>query len=366
MALKNLEVTPAQLLLDPNNYRFHDQPGYKEVPRKRYADNQVQARVLNTLQTTENFELQALEDSILANGFVALEQIVLEKFELVEGDIKYLVVEGNRRVAAIKTLLEEYSAGVQPIEEEKLSSIQKLSAVEITGSDKERHSFKQTLMAIRHVSGIQEWGAYQQAKLIVELYDEGDSNWANVAQMVGIKASDVARRYRAYKALQQMEEDDEFSSQAKPKLYAYFQEALSAPVVKSWLGWSDETYKADNLETRRHFYELLSPRKVDGISLDPKLNEIRDVRQLKLIVDKPTALGLLLDTEKSLEEAVAAAKTEIANSLSGNVEVSISQALKALRQIDLDSWSDIDSNTRKVWQRLVVLVESIKKLIPND
>ena len=45
MKIESRQVTVEQLLLDPNNYRFHDLPGYKPVNRSRYAETGVPAAV---------------------------------------------------------------------------------------------------------------------------------------------------------------------------------------------------------------------------------------------------------------------------------------------------------------------------------
>ena len=70
-------LSPSQLLLDPNNYRFHDLVGYSPVNRARYAEVGVQNRALQFLKDTASFDLRALRDSIISNGFVPLEQIVM-------------------------------------------------------------------------------------------------------------------------------------------------------------------------------------------------------------------------------------------------------------------------------------------------
>src|SRR5262249_43573504 len=156
------------------------------------------------------------------------------------------------------------------IEPDKLDTLDRLPVLEVLGSPEEQSDFQQTLMAIRHIAGIREWGPYQQAKLIVELFENKDHSFSKVAQRVGISTREVARRYRASKALQQMEDDEEFGEHADPKLYSFFHEAVSQPKVRKWLGFSDESFQAENEEARREFYELLSPREVDGEKLPPK------------------------------------------------------------------------------------------------
>jgi hypothetical protein len=364
MNLTPINTKPDQLLLDPNNYRFHDLDNYRRViNRRKYADEHVQSKTLGLLQSTPEFELQALKDSIVTNGLVQLEQIVVEEYDTSDGRKRYLVVEGNRRVAAIKTLLDEIQSGNISVPEDKISTFRKLHVTELEGDKEERATFKQILMAIRHVAGISEWGPYQQAKLIAELYEIGHQQFGIVAQAIGIRAHEVARRYRAIKALEQMEQDDEFGEYASPKLYAAFHEAISAPVVKEWLGWSDGTFKAENTENRRSFYALLIPRTVDGETYPPKLKDIRQVRKLKDIVNKPLATSILLDPEKSLEDAVGAAATEGGESIPGILEHSIGQAIQALNQPGIDAWFNPTDREKQLWDRLVKVVDRIKSVM---
>jgi hypothetical protein len=367
MEFRKHDVLPKQLLLDPNNYRFHDLPSYKRVAqRERYSESGVQERALQLLQSTESFELPALKDSILTNGFVPIEQIVVEKFEektTEDGLPLCLVIEGNRRVASVKLLLQDQAAGAANITANVLTSLQKLPVVEIVGSKSERESYRHTLMAIRHISGIREWGPYQQAKLVVELYDT-EHAFGPVAQRIGISAREVARRYRASKALQQMEEDDEFGEYAAPRLYSFFHEAVSQPKVREWLQFSDQTYKAEDAEAKRAFYELLSPRTIDDETFPPKLqNANRQVRQLKDIVDKKVPLKILIDPEKTFDDAVKAAEDETVQDETGVLEHSLGVALQALRAPSIDAWLEPSERTQEMWKELVGLVDKVRKMM---
>jgi len=368
MNIVSRRVPPSHLLLDPNNYRFHDIAGYKRVPtRARYGETGVQERALQLLQNTESFDLSALKDSILTNSFVPLEQIVVEEFDSVEEQTRYLVIEGNRRVAAVKTLLADQAAGAADPPENVLASMRELPVAVLQGTEDERRSYQQTLMAIRHVAGIREWGPYQQARLVVELYEGGHPSFTSVAQRIGISSREVARRYRASKALEQMEQDDEFGDYAAPRLYSFFHEAVSQPKVRDWLKLSDVTFKAEDADARRAFYELLSPRTADdGTSMLPKLqNANRQVRQLKDIVDKQLPLKKLLDPEVSFDEAVKAAEVEALPDEVGVLEHSIALALQALRTPSIEAWFELSEAASGSWSELLKLVDNIRKHISD-
>jgi hypothetical protein len=360
----SIKVSSDRLILDPNNYRFHDLPGFKPVTqRARYSEPGVQAKALSYLSDTESFELSTLKDSIRSNGFVPLDQIVVEKLSGEGDDALYLVIEGNRRAAAVKTLLADHQAGGE-VPDKVLASLETLPIIEITGTDDERLAYQKTLMAIRHVAGITEWGPYQQARLVVELYEGQEHSFGAVAQRIGISNKEVARRYRASKALQQMETDEEFGDYATPKLYVFFHEAISQPKVRDWLEFSDESYSATNETARRTFYELLSPRKIEGVTVPPKLqNASVQVRQLKEIVDKEYPLSVLADHEKTFDDALKAANTETPTDEKGILENSLGSALQALRRPGIDAWDQPSDRAKELWAEIVKLIEKGKKLI---
>jgi len=365
MDFEKVEVGPSQLLLDPNNYRFHDVKGYREVKqRARYAEPGVQDRALALLQETTTFDLGALRDSIRTNGYIPVEQIVVAHFDQdAEGKDRYLVIEGNRRAASLKTLLKDAQDGSVDLPKQIKQTIDNLPVVVLKGTDDEIEGYKRTLMAIRHVAGIREWGSYQQAKLVVEMFQEEGATLGSVAQKIGISSREVARRYRASRALRQMEEDEEFSDHAEPRLYAFFHEAVSQPKVREWLGFNDATYRAENDDARRLFFELLSPREVDGEKKDPKLNNAnQQVRQLKDIVSKPFAVDVLADPEKSFDEAVHAAAADVVEEDKGVVERSLASALTALRKPGL-AYMEADERAKELWGSLLNEVEKIKKII---
>jgi hypothetical protein len=367
MEYERIEVTPDQLLLDPNNYRFHDLPGYSEVKKRaRYQEAGVQAQAMRLLKETTAFDLGALKDSIRTNGYIPVEQIVVVPYDEAESGIKrYLVIEGNRRAASVKTLLEESDSGAVDLTPAVRQSVESVGVVVIKGQETEIESYQRTLMAIRHVAGIREWGPYQQAKLVVEMFEENGASLGSVAQKIGISSREVARRYRASKALRQMEEDEEFGEFAEPRLYVFFHEAVSQPKVREWLGFNNETYKAENEDARRLFFDLLSPREDEEGKRQPKLTSAnQQVRQLKEIVSKPYALEVLADPQKSFEDAVSAAQTDVLEDDEGVVERSLVAALQALKRPGL-AYADANDRAKELWAELLQNVEKIKKFLPE-
>lgn len=296
------------LLLDPNNYRFLDVPGYRRVDKRRYHEPSVQKRAYEILWGERGEDLSPLKKSIIANGYVPLEALVVRPHESQENT--FVAIEGNRRIAAMQWIVQDHEAGVE-IDGNLIASFDTLSIVVIDPTSAENRDAIHILMGIRHVSGIKQWGAYQQAKLIVELMDDLGVQLQETASRLGMSAVEVNRRYRAFRALVQMEEDEEFQSLASPGLYRLFHEAVSSPVTRDWLGWDESKNVFTHEENRNYFYSMIVAHEDDeGNKQEPKLKTYADVRELKKILPNSDARQVLLDPSKTLADTLAVVVAE--------------------------------------------------------
>jgi len=69
------------LLLDPDNYRFLDLEDYQPVSDRRYHEATVQDKAYRFLNGRRYEDLQALKESILTNGYVPLELLIIRPYE---------------------------------------------------------------------------------------------------------------------------------------------------------------------------------------------------------------------------------------------------------------------------------------------
>lgn len=339
------------LLFDPNNYRFQDLEDYVAAEETRFHEDSVQKRAYKRLRDDEG--LLALKRSILTNGYVPSEKLIVWPYRWLQG--KYVVIEGNRRLAAAKWLMEDYHSGVD-IPEHVLASIENLPVVIAEGNEEDTAVLRAGLMGIRHVSGIKEWGGYQRAKLIVTMRDSLGLSPTDVAYRLGMTVHEVNRRYRAFKALQQMHEDEEYGIYCKPNMYNLFHEAVSQTKIKEWLGWDEDRCRFTNIEELHTFYSLISPRDPEETGTrEPKITTYSQVRELRLILDKPEAKRLLLeDPNSSFVDALALAKQdEFSRTWSANVAA----ALRSLSLIGVDELKNLTEDDRQLLVRLKELVE---------
>ena len=293
-----------ELLLDPNNYRLQEQEGFSTYPDHRFHIDRVQDKTRRRLQ---NENLGPLRNSIVANGFLEIERIVVVPYEH-EVD-KYLVIEGNRRVAALLNIREEHAGGVE-IPGNVVRVFDAVPCLVVDGTDQEAY-FREAIMGIRHVGGIRQWGGYQRASLVANMRDNHQLDASVISERIGLSVIEVNRRYRAFKALQQMKGDENYGEHATAQLYPLFHEAVSLPDVREWLGWNTETFTFDDDEQREIFYQLISPRIPEhGEALPPKLKAFSDVRSLREILPNGEAKADLLQMEREFVDALTIANRD--------------------------------------------------------
>ncbi len=349
------DIALDKLLLDPNNYRFQDEGGFRPTPDDRAHLDQVQRA---SFQRVKASGIKELHDSILSNGFLPIERIVVTPYGDDEAGDLYLVIEGNRRVAALRQIQEELNGGVA-IAPNVVSVLQAVPCVVIDRDEGTPH-FRETLMGIRHVGGIREWGGYQRAKLIADLRDNYHLEAADVAAKLGLSTREVNRRYRAFKALQQMREDDEYGDLAEPGLYPIFHEAIAGAEIREWLGWNQESNTFGNMEAVSQFYSMITPSLPEqGPEQPPKLKNFSDIRQLKSVLPNPDAKRFLLDPERSFLDALTVAGREELSRKWRHELTEASASLEGIGALEVRNFTPADV---ALLDRLAVAVRDIKEV----
>lgn len=294
------------LLLDPNNPRFAElgQEVGDEIPESRFGDAKVQAKAAENMKTPR-FDVTELRDTIKQMGFLPMDRIVVRAWRGgPANNKKYVVVEGNRRVTALKWLVELEESGKETFNEDQLKNFTELEVLELDDV-RAPASAKLVIPGLRHVSGIKEWGAYQKARTVYILREGGQSA-QEVAQSLGLSTIEANRLWRSYLALEQMRLDEEYSDSADPKLYSYFEEILKRPAVKNWLGWNDDERKFTNEQHLREFYGwMVGETTEDGEKIEPKLPEAKSVRQFAIILEDQAAMATFRAADGSLTKALA-------------------------------------------------------------
>ncbi|MBD8467057.1 ParB N-terminal domain-containing protein [Plantibacter sp. CFBP 8798] len=319
------------ILLDPNNFRFTEPGSVALVAEARIAEDKVQAAALEKVKADGVSELKL---SISENGFVPVERIVVRALD---GDANnYVVVEGNRRTAALKLLERDHAGGVDlgAHVSAVFAGVPVLLATDASEDD------LLAIMGIRHVGGPKEWGGYQSALLVYRLISKPDLTAREVASRLGLTVNEVNRRNRAFSALTQMMEDEEYGEFVTPEMYPIFHETVGQPLVREWLGWSQTERTFNNEDNRELFYGWLT-RGEDG----PKLRSYSEIRELKLILENDDALVALKDDDQSFSDALAIVRTE---ARSARWLPNAKSALASLNEMGSDTIESLDAESLTV------------------
>ena len=147
----------------------------------------------------EAMDVSELVQSISASGYFSHEPIIVAK----EAG-KYIVIEGNRRLAAVKVLLspnlaKENGWNVPKLSTDKLNGLKELPAIISNRKDSWRY------LGFKHVNGPAKWSSYAKAAYIAEVHRDFKVSLADIANQIGDRHNTVQRLYRGLMVLEQAE-----------------------------------------------------------------------------------------------------------------------------------------------------------------
>lgn len=304
--LSPLELQLQSLLLDPNNPRFAELgDDAAPVPESRFNEPKVQQAAYDKMKNPR-FNVVELRDTIRELGFLPMDRLVVRRWRDSKTEApRYVVVEGNRRVAALKWLMELFEQGKLQFNEEQMKLYCNFQVL-LLDEERAPSTARWILPGLRHVSGIKEWGPYQKARMVFELRQTGRTP-QEVAQSLGLSTREANQLWRAYLALEQMKADEEYGEHAEASLYSYFEEVFKRPNIRNWLGWSDDEGKFTKPEELRLFFSWICGSDADDGSeaLPPKLPEAKSIRELSRVIEDPDAFTLFKTGDGTLTRALA-------------------------------------------------------------
>lgn len=354
--LKAQSIKLTDLLLDPNNPRFFEKN--RKVAKNRYAEKKVQE---DALKEISNYNITDLVNSILMNGFLQMDRIVVRSLPETE---LFFALEGNRRLAALKVLNEKIEKGLIDEEEHDHEYLQKLaidiSEIEVLVYSGDQDDISWMLQGIRHISGIKDWSPTQRAKLVTDLIEKKDADFSSVGKKFGLSAIAVGRLYRGYKGLQQMQQDVEHGGNARNEYFSLFEEAHKNKDVRKWLGWDDKEFTYKETDNYSQFCSWICPdedRSTDKNNAR-RIHDPKHVRILSnLIARKRDDLITEIDEfEVSIEQAWGRAEQQTEYDWSYELQ----RCSKALSKIPAQA---ILNNTEQLNSQLLEINGEINKLL---
>lgn len=187
-------ISVDELFLDPQNPRLG-----------RNFKSTSQADILERMS---DWTLDELATSFVESGFWAQEALIATK-EPLYGKDQLVVIEGNRRLAALKKLKDAIEGRTSERKWNEIAAganlpkdfFDKIPYIEV--ADRKAVS---AFLGFRHVTGIKEWEPAEKAQFISYLIEEEGLTYEQVMRKIGSKTPTVRSHYIAYKLLLQMED----------------------------------------------------------------------------------------------------------------------------------------------------------------
>ena len=254
------EIEPSGLLLDSANVRLleHVSTELLETPADQIGTSPIQERLLQLFKSEPRFKVDSLVSSIRSLGFLRNDRLIVARYD---GD-RHLVLEGNRRFAAVKLILRNKSDEAAQV----LSSLETLpcyvlEGAPISGDEAQLKKYRDLALqyiGIRHLTGIQQWEPASRYEFLARLIDESGMTPQDVSQRFGYPLSAVLRDYRAH-LLYRLFRDYETSLRLQKHRLTYnaFSEATRSPDIRDWLGWADHKPGFDNEAHVRNFFDYV-------------------------------------------------------------------------------------------------------------
>ena len=221
---------------------------YLDAKNPRLGRHQMDANLSQEeiLEMMNDWVLDELAISYLESGFWTHEALLVVK-ESPDGEQRLVVVEGNRRLAALiylrqamkgKPISKKWDLLVKNIDEGKFKELEELFGhipyIQID-SRQEVESF----LAFHHdATGIKQWAPEQKAQYITKLIDERGMSYEEVMRKIGSTASSTIRQYYvSYRLLLQMETClEDFSVERTEGRFSVLYLSLRMLSVQRYLG----------------------------------------------------------------------------------------------------------------------------------
>ncbi len=213
-------LKPEVLLFDTENPRM-----------AQYAKTSDELKILNDLW--DNMAVNEIVMSILANGFFQNEPMYAIKAPDVEG--KYVIIEGNRRLAAIRAILSPSlikSGGMKKYEDKITSQLKEdiNDGLPVVILQSRQDSWR--LIGFKHVNGAAKWDSYAKATYIAFIHNEHKIPLKDIAEQIGDNNNTTLKLYQSLMVLRQAEAHTKFS------INDIYKKKLSFSYIFSALGYT--------------------------------------------------------------------------------------------------------------------------------
>lgn len=252
--LKNLvrvKVKLSQIYFDPNNPRLQT-PDKQKVSDNRILEKSIQNSCLDEIK--KEVGIKDLTESIRNSGFWTVDRIVLRPLNR----DKYVVIEGNRRVAALQTLEDAHVHGTITLPPKICEGIKEFEALIYQGRNPD---IAWIIQGFRHSPGIKKWEPYPLSMFLAKFEEESKKSPSDIASIFGMKTSEVTHSIRSFYGFEDAKKDEEYGDEVSPEKFGHFNEVIFVKKdFQNWLGWDDKKRKFKNKENLKKYISWSVPK----------------------------------------------------------------------------------------------------------
>jgi len=226
----------------------------------------TQLDILNVLY--DEFDLEEIAYSMAENGYFDEEPIVVIPKKLPQAfkwsddtnkmqedldnlikqdkNMRFIVIEGNRRIATAKLLTDKALRDKIKIKRDDFPTPKKTAAEDLMVIPAIFYRFREGIspyLGVRHITGVLRWEAYAKAKYIAARIEEKRRKGKNIEESIGEvqrKVGDrtdvIKRQYMFYKVFEQARDDIDFNTDAIVDRFSLITVALNSPSIRKFIG----------------------------------------------------------------------------------------------------------------------------------
>ncbi len=297
------DIFVEQLLFDPTNPRFGGKSESSSLPEIEKQQDRVQ----KLLEGDPHYALRLLE-SFKRNGFIRYEPLVVRQM-----DGKFVVIEGNRRLAAVRHIVGNKD-GVFSAQE--IARFKKIPVLIFHQEEDQSHiQAMRVYLGVRHLFGFKDWPAESKATFLDEQIKSGEDLDRTVDEL-GITKSAVRRYLVPYRVIRKAKQHLRGISDQE---FWIFGEALTRSAIPDYveLEVNPDTLDVEgyNLAKLRKLLDFLYGELTDAGTrnfLTRKITDTRESSKLAKVLSDPKAAAKL-ERGASLEEALLEVQTPSEN-----------------------------------------------------
>lgn len=297
------EVEAKDLLFDPGNPRFGGKSGQYTLTEIEKQQDKIQS----ILEGDPHYALRLLE-SFRKNGFIRYEPLVVRRM----GN-KYVVIEGNRRLAAVRHILENPN-GAFP--QDLINTFKTIPVLLFHQAEDQSHiQDMRVYLGVRHLFGFKDWPAESKAVFLDEQI-KSSADLERTVDELGIKKSAVRRYLVPFRMIRKAKQHLKGISDQE---FWILGEALTRSAIPEYieLEVNPDTLEVErfNLSKLRRLIDFLYGELTHNGTRDfstRKLSDTRESSDLAKVLSDPRAAASL-ERGATLDEALLTVQTPAEN-----------------------------------------------------